>query len=81
MYIKLNDTMKNFKLIISTGILSLGILSACQNRTESNKSEGNNSKIAPSAGDETRYNLSEQQEMIMQGDTLKKDSATTDSIR
>lgn len=73
--------MKNFKLIILTGLLSLGILSACQNNADSNNNEGNSSKIAPSAGDETRYNLSEQQEMSMQGDTIKLDSTVTDTIR
>lgn len=73
--------MKNFKLITLTGILSLAILGACQNKSTSTESEGNNNKIAPSAGDETRYNLSEQQAMSIQGDTLKRDSSKTDSIK
>ncbi|MEJ5092644.1 hypothetical protein GEO21_21615 [Sphingobacterium faecium] len=73
--------MKNFKLITLTTFLSLGILGACQNKPSTTESEGNNSKIAPSAGDETRYNLSEQQEMSMQGDTIKIDSTQKDSIK
>ncbi|CDS93460.1 hypothetical protein [Sphingobacterium faecium] len=73
--------MKKFKLIILTAFLSLGILGACKNNTSKTDSEGNNSKIAPSAGDETRYNLSEQQEMSMQGDTIKVDSTQRDSIK
>jgi hypothetical protein len=75
--------MRDFKWIYLVALLLMFIIGACQNRSESNnnKSEGNSSTIAPSAGDKTRYNLSEQQEMSMQGDTLKKDSAITDSIR
>lgn len=73
--------MKNFKLITLTGLLSLGILGACQNKPATTDSESNNSKIAPSAGDDTRYNLSEQQEMTMQGDTLKIDSTRSDSVK
>ncbi|WP_037526208.1 hypothetical protein, partial [Sphingobacterium sp. IITKGP-BTPF85] len=63
--------MKNFKLAALSGIIVLGIMGSCQNDSKSNNSEGNSSTIAPSAGDETRYNLSEQQEMTMQGDTIK----------
>lgn len=73
--------MKNFKLITLATFLSLGILGACQNKPSIPASEGSNSKIAPSAGDETRYNLSEQQEMSMQGDTIKIDSTQKDSIK
>ncbi|MNU07892.1 hypothetical protein D3C72_2536970 [compost metagenome] len=56
-------------------------MGSCQNDSKSNNSEGNSSTIAPSAGDETRYNLSEQQEMTLQGDTIKIDSTKSDSIK
>ncbi|MCS3552800.1 MULTISPECIES: hypothetical protein [unclassified Sphingobacterium] len=72
--------MRNFKLAALSGIIVLGIMGACQNASKDTNSEGNSSTIAPSAGDETRYNLSEQQEMTMQGDTIKIDSTKTDSI-
>ncbi|AIM37115.1 hypothetical protein KO02_10750 [Sphingobacterium sp. ML3W] len=72
--------MRNFKWIALTGLLSVGLLNACQNNAENNTSEGNSGKIAPSAGDETRYNLSEQQKMSMQGDTIKVDSTKSDTI-
>ena len=73
--------MKNFKLAALSGIIVLGIMGSCQNDSKSNNSEGNSSTIAPSAGDETRYNLSEQQEMTLQGDTIKIDSTKRDSIK
>jgi len=73
--------MKNFKLAALSGIIFLGIMGSCQNDSKSNNSEGNSSTIAPSAGDETRYNLSEQQEMTLQGDTIKIDSTKSDSIK
>ncbi|MBB2950573.1 MULTISPECIES: hypothetical protein [Sphingobacterium] len=73
--------MKNFKLAALSGIIVLGIMGSCQNDSKSNNSEGNSSTIAPSAGDETRYNLSEQQEMTLQGDTIKIDSTKSDSIK
>ena len=72
--------MRNFKLTALLGIIVLGIMGACQNASKTDNSEGNSSTIAPSAGDKTRYNLSEQQEMTMQGDTIKIDSTKTDSI-
>ncbi|UIR57273.1 hypothetical protein LZQ00_05520 [Sphingobacterium sp. SRCM116780] len=67
--------MKNSKRIAIIIFLSFGILYSCQNNKE-----GSDNKIPPSAGDNTRYNLSEQQEMSMQSDTLKTDSATIDSL-
>lgn len=74
--------MKNFRIAALSGLLLLGVLSACQNASDKSiKSEGNSSTIAPSAGDETRYNLSEQQEMTLQGDTIKIDSTKSDSIK
>jgi len=73
--------MKNFKLAALSGIIVLGIMGSCRNDSKSNNSEGNSSTIAPSAGDETRYNLSEQQEMTLQGDTIKIDSTKSDSIK
>ena len=50
-------------------------MAGCQQKTETTTDN-----IAPSAGDETRYNLSEQQEMSMQSDTLKNDSTALDSL-
>lgn len=73
--------MRDFKLIAVSGLLFIGLFGACQQASESNESEGNSSTIAPSAGDETRYNLSEQQEMTLQGDTIKIDSTKSDSIK
>ncbi|MFD2904198.1 hypothetical protein [Sphingobacterium anhuiense] len=73
--------MKNFRIAALSGIIFLGIMGSCQNDSKSNNSEGNSSTIAPSAGDETRYNLSEQQEMTLQGDTIKIDSTKSDSIK
>ncbi|MGA6119104.1 hypothetical protein [Sphingobacterium anhuiense] len=73
--------MKNFKLAALSGIIVLAIMGSCRNDSKSNNSEGNSSTIAPSAGDETRYNLSEQQEMTLQGDTIKIDSTKSDSIK
>lgn len=73
--------MQNFKIMTFSTLLLLGLLSSCHNASDSNNSEGNSSTIAPSDGDKTRYNLSEQQEMTLQGDTLKIDSTKSDSIQ
>ncbi len=58
-------------VIFSTAFFS------CSN--EAKKTESNT--VAPSAGDEARYNLSPQQEMTLQTDTTKTDSTRTDSIQ
>lgn len=67
--------MKNWKQILTAGLLLTIFMAGCQQKTETTTDN-----IAPSAGDETRYNLSEQQEMSMQGDTLKNDSTALDSL-
>ncbi|MCS4164665.1 MULTISPECIES: hypothetical protein [Sphingobacterium] len=72
---------KKFTVVLGTLLFCSTLFFACQNPNK-NPAEGSGQadNIAPSAADETRYNLSEQQKMSMQKDTSLADTLRKDSI-
>lgn len=71
--------MKKLKIITVLGLISASLIFSCTNNSKTKEGSGQSDNIAPSAADETRYNLSEQQKMSMQKDTTLVDSTLSDS--
>lgn len=71
--------VKTLIAIIGIALLFGTSLSSCGNSSNSKEGSGQSDNIAPSDADETRYNLSEQQKMSMQKDTILLDSTRKDS--
>lgn len=71
--------INKLKVITVLGLMSASLIFSCTNNSKTKEGSGQSDNIAPSAADETRYNLSEQQKMSMQKDTTLADSTLRDS--
>lgn len=68
------------KSILYSSVIALFLASisvSCSNKPKETESNS----VTPSEGDVARYNLSPQQEMTMQNDTMKTDSTTRDTLK